>query len=443
MFHPSDVDVPEQWIAGEKDTPLYEYPEVMLAYNIFVVVAAVLIPIAVVTNILIFSGIVLYPAFHNPTNVLMFSIACYDLIIGVIVLPAYILCYASKATNGFIGGNKYLCLFKLSTPMISADGSLYSLMLLSIDRYLAVLFPLRYTNWVTIRRAVFVTIGVGVFVCVRAYVPMMGWNRYNDTLPDVTARCGFYKTLYPLYITWFMDAPNYLAVCVSIVVNLQVGFILMRQLRSFKTQSTGWTSEQRRSFEYRVSTVKMTMVLMVLFIVLTFPYLLVPPFVWYSVFPKDTTEVFKTCATILTFSNAVVKAPVYALIRSEYWSVYRTLLTNAPCKWRKCLQELHREKTPSSAPTPQAEKVPEVKKQNIAEEENMRSHSIFEWADAASEESSMNPPSFLYDDDFLVGKFSSPVDVKPKWKPLEKMKRAVSRGSKDFRGSVGSKGHSV
>ncbi|XP_059168032.1 adenosine receptor A3-like isoform X3 [Physella acuta] len=441
MFHPSDVDLPEQWVAGEQDASMNNYPEVILAHNIFVIVAALFIPMALISNTFIFFSILLYPGFSTSHHVIMLSIACYDFIIGAVVLPAFMLCYASKTTSALIGGSKHACLFKLSTPMISADGSLYCLMFLSIDRYLAVRFSLRYPTWITPRRAAYLTIGIAVCVYLRAYLPMMGWNRYDYSIPDLTSRCSSYRTLYPSYVTWVMDAPNYFAICVSIAVSLQLGFIFLHQVGSFRRQSTGWTNEQRRSFKLRVGSVKMIMVLMVLYILLTFPYLLVPPFINYSVFPKHTTEVFKTCAILMTFSNAVVKAPVYAIMRGEYWAVYKSMLTNAPCRWKQCLQALHRQKKPFQA-RPEGAKLAD-KKENQTEDESLRSQSIFEHAEKAPSGSSVNPPSFLYDNDFLEGKFSSPVDVKVKWRPMEKIIKAVKRGSKENKASEVSWGHSV
>ncbi|XP_059164329.1 adenosine receptor A2b-like [Physella acuta] len=325
----------------EKD--IYATIEVKLSHNVFIVVASIMIPMAVFINILVFCGILLYPGFHTSNNVLLLAIAAFDFTMGAVCLPMFILCYTS-GTREYISGRKYLCLFKLITSLVSNDGALYCLMLLSLDRYLAILSPVRHHAWITFRRAIYITIVSAVYTVTKASLPLLGWNNYDYSIENLNERCNFYTTLPKPFIIWFLMVPNDSAVVLSTVVNIHTGFIVLRQLRAYKTQSANYSSEQKRRFRARVSSVKITMALTFVFIVMTVPYLCVLPFKLYQVFPDHIVETIKVYALLLTFGNSVVNGPVYAILRFEYRTVYTMMLTNLPWHWKKCLKKLHREK---------------------------------------------------------------------------------------------------
>ncbi|XP_059169284.1 uncharacterized protein LOC131951036 [Physella acuta] len=335
------------WIQHGNNTPMTDImttPEVVLSHNIFIVLASVFVPIGIVGNILVFCGILLYPGFYNNNNVMILAIAFFDFGTSAMTLPFFIVCYSTLSLRDTIGRYKYFCLLKLSSPMITADGSLYCLMLLSIDRYLAIMFPLKYANMVTFKRAIYVTVSVVILTFVKAMIPILGWNYYNPNIPNLDKRCNFYMTLPKPFLFWFLLVPNDTVIVLAAAINIHIAFIVFRQLRSFKSQSSVWTSEQRKAFRAKISSVKITLALMFLFIILDAPFLMVLPFKIKQVLPPHLVEAMKVYATLLSFGNALVNGPVYATIRNEYRSVYYTMLTTAPWKWKKSLKNLHREK---------------------------------------------------------------------------------------------------
>ncbi|XP_059169294.1 adenosine receptor A2b-like [Physella acuta] len=335
------------WIQHGNNTPMTDImttPEVVLSHNIFIVLASVFVPIGIVGNILVFCGILLYPGFYNSNNVIILAIAGFDFSTCFYTLPFFIVCYSTLPIRDTIARYKYFCLLKLSSAMMTNDGSLYCLMLLSIDRYLAIMFPLKYANMVTFKRAIYVTASVVIFTIVKAMLPILGWNYYNPNIPNLDKRCNFYVTLPKPFLFWFLLVPNYSAIVLSAFINIHIAFIVFRQLRSFKSQSSVWTSEQRKAFRAKISSVKITLALMFLFIILDAPFLMVLPFKIKQVLPPHLVEAMKVYATLVSFANTLVNGPVYAAIRNEYRSVYYTMLTTAPWKWKKALKNLHREK---------------------------------------------------------------------------------------------------
>ncbi|XP_059169285.1 alpha-1A adrenergic receptor-like [Physella acuta] len=321
----------------------YETPEVKLSQVIFVVVASIYIPLVIFSNLLICCSIVMYPGFYNSNNMFILMIACFDFLLGAYTLPLQILCYVEE-TKQYISRRMFLCLLKLVSAMVSEDGSLYFLMLLSADRCLAINFPGKYPGWATLKRATFLSLVVTSYTMTKASLPALGWNLYNHTQPDANLQCDFHLTLPGSFIRWCHAFPNNAAIVVSSIINIQIAYVIFRKVRSFKKDSSSWTREERRNFRSRITSVKIPLALMFFFTALHIPFLLLLPFKLANIFPKHIEETLSIYSTILAFGNAIVKGPIYAVIRTEYRNVFLALLTNSPLRWRESLRKLHRQK---------------------------------------------------------------------------------------------------
>ncbi|XP_059142593.1 adenosine receptor A2b-like [Physella acuta] len=327
-----------------RNTDLYNDPDVQLSHKVFIVIGLIYIPIIVFSNILIFFGILLYPGFYNSNNIFLLSLAIFDFLLGFVALPILVMTRV-PSLNSVIAGNKYLCLFKSASIGFSASGSLYSLLIISVDRYLAILFPLKYKTWVTTERAVKVVAGLWVYTLFRVSLPALGWNTYNSTEPRLSMRCEMTKSLPSLYITIFISYPGQVLLLISTLINIHITVIVYRQIKSFKMEKSVWTTEQIQTFDARISSIKITLVLTVLFIILWVPFYLVLPLKLNNVISKKTAEIMRTATGICSFANSMVNAPIYAAMRSEYRNVYRVMITTVPWRWKPELKKLHRDQS--------------------------------------------------------------------------------------------------
>ncbi|XP_059173771.1 adenosine receptor A2b-like, partial [Physella acuta] len=150
--------------------------------KVSVVLFAIFCPITIVSNILIFWGIVLYPGFYNSNNIFLLSLAVFDFLVGLIATPLILLSRLPDV-NEYMTSRKQLCLLKMASSSFSIGGSLYSLLIISVDRYLAIMFPLKYKKWVTAERAYKVVFFIWFYIFFRASIPAMGLNKYDPKLP--------------------------------------------------------------------------------------------------------------------------------------------------------------------------------------------------------------------------------------------------------------------
>ena len=115
-----------------------------LPYVISEVLVAV---VAVIGNALTITVFVTERKLRRRTNYYIVSLALADLLVGVFGIPFAIL------TSVGLPRPLWACLFMLSTLLILCTVSIFCLLAVSVDRYWAILHPLRYSRVMTARIA--------------------------------------------------------------------------------------------------------------------------------------------------------------------------------------------------------------------------------------------------------------------------------------------------
>uniref|UniRef100_A0A6Q2XSU7 G-protein coupled receptors family 1 profile domain-containing protein n=1 Tax=Esox lucius TaxID=8010 RepID=A0A6Q2XSU7_ESOLU len=114
-----------------------------LPTSIYITVYVFFSLISVVTvflNLLVIISISHLKQLHTPTNLLILSLAVSDLLVGLIVIPAMTVAILEPC---WVLGEYYCGLLLYATFLLSSS-SLGNLVLISIDRYVAVCNPLLY-----------------------------------------------------------------------------------------------------------------------------------------------------------------------------------------------------------------------------------------------------------------------------------------------------------
>ncbi|XP_039670585.1 trace amine-associated receptor 3-like [Perca fluviatilis] len=100
--------------------------------------------ITVTLNLLIITSISHFRQLHTPTNILLLSLAVSDLLVGLVLMPVEVL---RKTSCWFLGD--FVCATYIILSSIIPSASIGDMVLISVDRYVAICDPLHYTTKVT------------------------------------------------------------------------------------------------------------------------------------------------------------------------------------------------------------------------------------------------------------------------------------------------------
>uniref|UniRef100_A0A3Q3JB07 G-protein coupled receptors family 1 profile domain-containing protein n=1 Tax=Monopterus albus TaxID=43700 RepID=A0A3Q3JB07_MONAL len=103
--------------------------------------------LTVFLNLLVIISVSHFRQLHTPTNILLLSLAVSDFLVGLLLMPGQIL----RITTCWFLGDVMCSLYTYLSYLLTAT-SIGDMVLISIDRYVAICDPLHYPTRVTVRR---------------------------------------------------------------------------------------------------------------------------------------------------------------------------------------------------------------------------------------------------------------------------------------------------
>lgn len=116
-------------------------PEAVLLYTLFSSITV----LTVALNLLVIISISHFRQLHTPTNLLLLSLATSDLLVGLLVMPVETVRFIE--TCWLLGD--LLCALSYIVGFTLTSASVGNMVLISIDRYVAICYPLQYPSKVT------------------------------------------------------------------------------------------------------------------------------------------------------------------------------------------------------------------------------------------------------------------------------------------------------
>ena len=259
--------------------------------------------IACTTNALILIAIYRKSSLHSVTNYFLAALAFGDFFVGIVALPMWVirslLQVADEKHPLSIGVD---CVYVLSVAI-----STYNLCAVSMERYVGVLYPLRYNTIVTVARFKCAVVLVWVFssfiACLRLVIP-------EDDYWITAVSTVFFVPGFVISYCYF---------CISKEV--------VRQLRSINQQSVPVLASQMQN---KKASITVAIVIGVFFFTalpaLAFSIAEVVSDNNASCQEKQSFESWGTWALFLAYSNAALNPWIYAARKREFRDALKTLM---------------------------------------------------------------------------------------------------------------------
>ncbi|XP_038556343.1 trace amine-associated receptor 13c-like [Micropterus salmoides] len=224
--------------------------------------------LTVALNLLVIISVSHFRQLHTPTNILLLSLAVSDFLVGLMLMPVEIL---RKTSCWFLGD--LMCSLYIYVAYITPSASVGDMVLISVDRYVAICDPLHYTTRITVRK-------VKLCVCLCWFCSVFYCSlfaKYGLTQPDRYNSCYGECVIVISYIAGAADLVFTFIVPITVIVVLymRVFVVAVSQARAMRSQITAVTLQSSVTLTTKKSELKAARtlgVLVVVFLVCFCPY---------------------------------------------------------------------------------------------------------------------------------------------------------------------------
>ncbi|XP_026150773.1 trace amine-associated receptor 13c-like [Mastacembelus armatus] len=254
---------------------------------------------------------------HTNTNTLLLSLAVSDFLVGLVVMPGETL----RQTDCWFLGDLMCCLYKYVSFIIATTAE-EIIVLISIDRYVAICDPLHYPTRVTERR-------VKLCVCLCWLISVFYYSIYfKDELPEP----GRYNSCYGQcvfvisYIAGIADVVvTFIApVTVIIVLYMRVFVVAVSQARAMRSHITAVTLQRSVTVTTKseLKAARTLGVLVAVFLMCLCPYYCVS-------YAGDTALSGSSAAFVLYlfYCNSCLNPLIYALFYPWFRKAVKLIVT--------------------------------------------------------------------------------------------------------------------
>ncbi|XP_034728369.1 adenosine A2a receptor a [Etheostoma cragini] len=299
-------------------------PEDPIASSFYIVLELLIAVFSVLGNVLVCWAVGLNSNLQSITNFFVVSLAVADIAVGVLAIP-----FAIVISTGFCS-NFYGCLFIACFVLVLTQSSIFSLLAIAIDRYIAIKIPLRYNGLVTGQRAQGIIAICWVLSIIIGLTPMMGWHKLpessNSTCPPGLMKCLFEGVVVMEYMVYF----NFLA-CVLIPLVLMLAiylciFMAARHQLKLMEVKVVHGEKSRSTLQKEVQAAKSLAIIVGLFAVCWLPLHIINCFTLFCPLCDRPPAWIMYVAIILSHANSVINPFIYAYRIREFRQTFRKII---------------------------------------------------------------------------------------------------------------------
>ncbi|XP_016325531.1 adenosine receptor A2b-like isoform X1 [Sinocyclocheilus anshuiensis] len=300
---------------------------------VYIVLELLIAVLAVVGNVLVCWAVCLNSNLQSITNFFLVSLAVADIAVGFLAIP-----FAVTISTGFCS-HFHGCLFIACFVLVLTQSSIFSLLAIAVDRYIAIKIPLRYNSLVTGQRAKGIIAVCWILSVVIGLTPMIGWNRRvaagtNSSCPQGMTECLFEKVVtmdYMVYFNFFgcVLIPLFamLAIYARIFMAARCQLRKMEQkLVHLQGHAHREGSSSRSTLQREVHAAKSLAIIVGLFAVCWLPLHIINCFTLFCPQCDRPQDWVMYLAIMLSHANSVVNPFIYAYRIRDFRHTFRRII---------------------------------------------------------------------------------------------------------------------
>ncbi|XP_070816970.1 trace amine-associated receptor 13c-like [Chaetodon trifascialis] len=256
--------------------------------------------LTVTLNLLVIISISHFRQLQTPTNLILLSLAVSDLLVGLTVMPFAIILLQSCGFQG-----KISCALSYLSGFILTSASVGNMVLISMDRYVAICYPLHYSSMVTPSRVK--TCMSLCWICSVIYSVII--LKDNLSQIDLSNSCYHECTIVINYISGAVDLllTFFGPVTVIIVLYVRVFMVAVSQARVMRSQISAVETNIVTVKKSEMRAARTLGIVLLVFILCLCPYY-IP-----SIAGQDTTAGLESSVQLwLFYCNSSFNPLIYA-----------------------------------------------------------------------------------------------------------------------------------
>ncbi|XP_068186011.1 trace amine-associated receptor 13c-like [Antennarius striatus] len=290
-------------------------------YIVSIIAYITLSSISVVTvflNMLVIISISHFKQLHTPTNLLLLSLAVSDSFVGLIMVFQIIVldgCW-------YLGDN--ICVVFFGLEYIVTPASIGTMVLISVDRYVAICDPLHYSTKVTVKRNNICVCLCWMFSilihCLILKDNLKSPGRYNTCVGQCIVGIDYISRVADLFLSFIIP------VTVIVVLYMRVFVVAVSQARAMRSHITSVTLKCSTKVTAKKSELKAAITLGV--VVVVFLICVCPLFCIYLSGQDSMLDATSyVVVTTLFYFNSCLNPLIYALFYPWFRKSFKLIVT--------------------------------------------------------------------------------------------------------------------
>lgn len=273
---------------------------------------------AVAGNSLVLAAIHQNPSLQTITNCFIASLAFADLLVGIIVAPLAALSYLGLPHN-FMG-----CVFINSLVVMFTQISIFNLVAVAAERFIAINYPFFYQRHMNVRVAMYIVVITWVAAILIGLTPVFGWNL--GPTPDNL--CAFVMVIDMKYMVYFNFFGFVLTpLFIMFVIYSYIFYIVRKHMAKIAALEIVQESEGRKKqnkFRKEVKAAKSLAIVIGVFVICWLPLHILNTI---TLLCKDCSYPIELllAAILLSHANSTVNPFLYAIGNSKYQMAFKKM----------------------------------------------------------------------------------------------------------------------